>query len=89
MIAEDEWTFAAVTVDPDKASFYVNGEAGSVNAIPHGPCLWNSNVYLGGDGTTGWVARRMIGALDNVMIYDRALSAGEIRYLTGYREEAD
>jgi len=85
MIAEDEWTFAAVTIEPDKAQFYVNGEAGSVNEISHGPCLWNSNVYLGGDGTEGWVSRRMIGALDNVAIYDRALSAEEIGYLASLR----
>ncbi|MFC1636057.1 LamG-like jellyroll fold domain-containing protein [Planctomycetota bacterium] len=85
MIAEDDWTFAAVTIDPDKATFYVNGEAGSVNEVSHGPCLWDSNVYLGGDGTAGWVSRRMIGALDDVVIYDRALSTGEIRYLAGKR----
>jgi hypothetical protein len=85
MIAEDDWTFAAVTIEPDQATFYVNGEAGSVNEITHEPCLWNSNVYLGGDGTAGWVARRMNGALDEVVIYDRALSVGEIRYLAGFR----
>ena len=87
MIAEDDWTFAAVTIEPDKAQFYVNGKAGSVNEITHDPCLWNSNVYLGGDGTASWVSRRMIGALDNVMIYDRALSEGEILYLAGLKEE--
>ncbi|MCP4611002.1 MAG: LamG domain-containing protein, partial [Planctomycetes bacterium] len=85
MIAEDDWTFAAVTIEPDKATFYVNGEAGSVNEVTHDPILWNSNIYLGGDGTAGWVSRRMNGALDDVVIYDRALSAGEIRYLAGAR----
>ena len=89
MIAEDDWTFAAVTVAPDKARFYINGEAGAVNEISHGPCLWNSNVYLGGDGTEGWVARRMIGALDDVQLYDRALSTGEVRYLAGFRAMTD
>jgi len=89
MIAEDDWTFAAVTIEPDKATFYVNGEAGSVNEITHGPCLWNSNVYLGGDGNANWIARRMNGALDDVLIYDRALSAGEIRYLAGFRPMVD
>ena len=84
MIAEDDWTFAAVTVEPDKATFYVNGEAGSVNEITHEPCLWNSNIYLGGDGNDSWIARRMNGALDDVAIYDRALSPGEIRYLAGF-----
>jgi hypothetical protein len=88
MIAEDDWTFAAVTIEPDKATFYVNGEAGSVNEITHEPCLWNSNVYLGGDGNENWVGRRMNGALDDVVIYDRALSAGEIRYLAGERDPA-
>ncbi|MCP4607343.1 MAG: LamG domain-containing protein, partial [Planctomycetes bacterium] len=86
MIAEDDWTFAAVTIEPDKATFYVNGEAGSVNEVTHEPILWNSNIYLGGDGTAGWVSRRMNGALDDVLMYDRALSAGEIRYLAGIRE---
>jgi len=85
MIAEDDWTFAAVTIQPDQARFFVNGEAGSVNKIAHEPCLWNSNIYLGGDGNTNWIARRMIGALDDVAIYDRALSAGEILYLAGFR----
>ncbi|MDT8301001.1 MAG: hypothetical protein RQ760_05910, partial [Sedimentisphaerales bacterium] len=37
-------------------------------------------------GTAGWVSRRMNGALDEVVMYDRALSAGEIRYLAGIRE---
>jgi len=85
MIAEDDWTFAAVTIEPDKATFYVNGETGSVSEGTHEPALWNSNVYLGGDGTAGQVSRRMNGALDNVIMYDRALSAGEIRYLAGIR----
>jgi len=89
MIAEDDWTFAAVTIEPDKATFYVNGEMGSVNEITHDPALWNSNIYLGGDGTEGWVGRRMIGALDDVFMYDRALSAGEIRYLAGARAMDD
>jgi len=89
MIAEDDWTFVAVTILPDKAQFYVNGLPGSVNEISHGPCLWNSNVYLGGDGTAGWVARRMVGALDDVAIYDRALSEAEILYLAGYRADSD
>jgi len=78
MIADNEWTFCAVTVEPDKATFYVNGVAGSVNEITHGPCTWNSNIYLGGDGGVDWVARRMNGALDDVSFFSRALTADEI-----------
>ena len=86
MIAEDDWTFAAVTIEPDKAQFYVNGEAGSVNEVTHDPAMWDGNIYLGGDGNESWIGRRMNGALDDVLMYDRALSAGEIRYLAGIRE---
>jgi hypothetical protein len=88
MIAADDWTFAAVTVEPDKATFYVNGVPGSVNTITHGPCTWNSNIYLGGDGNTEWVARRMNGALDDVSLFGRALTEEEIQVimegLSGY-----
>jgi len=78
MIADNEWTFCAVTVEPDRATFYVNGVAGSVNEITHGPCTWNSNIYLGGDGNDEWLARRMNGALDDVSLFSRALTADEI-----------
>ena len=78
MITEDDWTFVAVTIEPDKATFYVNGVAGSVNQITHGSSNWDSNVYLGGDGGDDWIARRMDGALDDVSLYSRALTAEEI-----------
>jgi hypothetical protein len=78
MIPDNEWTFCAVTVEPDKATFYVNGVAGSVNEINHGPCTWNSNIYLGGDGNDEWIARRMNGALDDISLFSRALTADEI-----------
>jgi len=79
MIAEDDWTFAAVTVEPDRATFYVNGVAGSSNQITHGACTWNSPIYLGGDGNDEWIARRMNGALDDVSLFSRALTEEEIR----------
>ncbi|MBN1804390.1 MAG: hypothetical protein JW837_03995 [Sedimentisphaerales bacterium] len=88
-IPEDDWTFVAVTIDPDKAAFYVNGQAGSVNELAHGPAMWDNNIYLGGDGGDTWVARRMNGALDDVFMYSRVLSAGEIRYLAGARAMDD
>ncbi|MCP4259487.1 MAG: LamG domain-containing protein [Planctomycetes bacterium] len=88
-IAEDDWTFAAVTIAPDKATFYVNGEQGSVNEVSHDPIMWDANIYLGGDFTYADTDRKMNGALDEVVMYDRALSAGEIRYLAGARAMDD
>jgi hypothetical protein len=89
MIPADDWTFAAVTVDAEKATFYVNDDTGSTNVLAHGPAMWDNNIHLGGDGSDNWVARRMVGALDDVFMYDRALSAGEVRYLAGARAMDD
>jgi len=74
-----EWTFCAVTVAPDKATFYVNGEAKSVNAVAHGTATWDGPIWLGGDGNSTWVTRRMNGSLDDVSFFGRALSEGEIQ----------
>ncbi len=76
--AADEWTHCAVTVEPTKATFYVNGVAASVNAIRHNPANWNQPFHLGGDGGSGWVARRMNGALDDVMFFSRALNEEQV-----------
>ena len=78
MITDNEWTFAAVTIEPDKATFYINGVAGSVNTVSHAPATWDGNICLGGDGGADWVARRMNGALDDVSFFSRALTADEI-----------
>ncbi len=78
MIAEDDWTFCAVVIEPDKATFYVNGVAGSVNEISHGPNNWNANIYLGGDFTYADTQRKMNGALDDISMFSRALTADEI-----------
>ncbi len=78
VIPEDEWTFVAVTVEPDKATFYINGVAGSVNTISHTAATWDGNIYLGGDGSGDFPGRQMNGALDDVSFFSRALTADEI-----------
>ncbi|MEA3225434.1 MAG: LamG domain-containing protein [Planctomycetota bacterium] len=76
-IPDGEWTFCAVTVEPDKATFYVNGVAGSVNTITHAPATWDGNLYFGGD-ITYTSGRRMTGALDDISFFSRALTEDEI-----------
>jgi len=79
LIADNEWSFAALTVQPTKATFYLNGVASAVNTIPHKMAQWNVNIYLGGDGTEEWADRRMVGALDDVSFFSRALVEDEIK----------
>jgi len=78
--ASDEWTHCAVTVEPTKATFYVNGAAICTNTLNHAPATWNSPLWFGGDRTyTG--ARHMNGALDEIMFFSRALTAAEVKSL--------
>ena len=51
----DEWAHCAVTVEPDKATFYLNGVASAVNAVDHPSIVWDGFTYLGGDGNEQWV----------------------------------
>ncbi|MEN6575597.1 MAG: LamG-like jellyroll fold domain-containing protein [Phycisphaerales bacterium] len=78
-VVDNEWTFAAVTVAPSQAIFYVNGVQTGVNAVTHGAVNWNANIYLGGDGTSGQAARRMTGALDDMSLFTRVLTGAEIQ----------
>ncbi|MGE5297512.1 MAG: LamG-like jellyroll fold domain-containing protein [Solirubrobacterales bacterium] len=77
-VVNNEWSFAAVTIQADKATFYLNGVQAAVNTAAHASVNWNANIYLGGDGTSAQSARRMTGALDDVSLFTRALTADEI-----------
>jgi hypothetical protein len=77
--APDEWTFCALTVQPTRATFYVNGSAAAVNTIAHAPATWDGPFWLGGDGNNSWASRRMNGALDDVSFFSRALTETEIQ----------
>jgi hypothetical protein len=77
--AAEEWTFCAVTVQPTRATFYVNGSAASINTIAHAPATWDGPLWLGGDGDSSWVSRRMNGALDDVSFFSRVLTEAEIQ----------
>jgi len=78
-LADNEWNFAAVTVSASEAIIYLNAEETAVNAVAHGAVDWSANVYLGGDGSGSFDARRVSDAwLDDVSLFSRALTADEI-----------
>jgi hypothetical protein len=78
-VANNDWSFAAVTIQPTKATFYLNGVSSAVNAITHNPAPWTANFYFGGDGSGSFDGRRMTGALDDVSFWSRALTDDEIK----------
>jgi len=75
-MAADKWQHIAMVYDGTNANFYVNGSYASSEAIALnttvGKCRIGANV-----GNTP----SFIGTIDEVMVFNRALSAGEIRLL--------
>ncbi|MCX7043981.1 MAG: M6 family metalloprotease domain-containing protein [Candidatus Sumerlaeota bacterium] len=74
-----KWSFAALTVKSNAATIYLhNGTAMSsaTNSISHAAGAFNSDFQLGYDNNDS--ARRFKGLLDDVRIFNYALSAAEI-----------
>lgn len=77
----DAWNFVALVVEPEQATMYLDTGAGlqsAVNVVTHGPSAFDGTLQLGQDGTSG---RLFKGTLDEVTVYDRALSEAEITKL--------
>jgi hypothetical protein len=80
-LEKDEWAHIACSHDGETLKCYLDGE--ETDSTPMGAITSSpAPVLIGSDGwRSDW-----IGALDEVAIYSRALSDGEIRYLAGIRE---
>jgi hypothetical protein len=83
MIPQDEWAMAAITIEPDKAVAYIYTDADGLeqntNEIAHIEQLVE-NLKFGWDECCG-ADRHFVGIIDEVMMYDRALSEDEISSL--------
>jgi hypothetical protein len=86
--ANNTWLHAAGTFDNEKLVIYVDGEISATLDYEGGGILNNEyNVALGSNSQAS--GRFSEGIHDEVMVYNRALSAGEIRYLAGFRAKVD
>ncbi len=79
----DQWTHLAAVKDGTRLRVYLDGRETASADVPFG--MPDLPVYLGGDPSA---REMMVGRLDDVRIYDRALTAGEIRRLAN-RESVD
>jgi hypothetical protein len=82
-IPAGQWSFIALVVSPAQAVLYVyntSGLASVTNAIPHMVEPWDGPIAVGGDPVNS-VARTFDGSIDEVAIFNRALSPTEISNL--------
>lgn len=78
----DRWNFVALVVEPTQATLYLDDGSGlwsSVNYLNHGTATWNA-VRFGHD-TGGPGARYFKGSMDDVAVYDHALTESEIKII--------
>lgn len=75
------WTFLALVVEPGRGTLYMNDGSGLVSAVnnaTHGVTPLSDPLFLGRDRTD----RPLVGNIDEVAIYKRALSPDEIANLS-------
>ncbi len=90
IIEPNMWTQLAVTVSPTEVAVYVNGEKEGSTTGDLVPAVNVGAATIGAWNNGGTdVQREMTGMMDDVLIYDRVLSIGEIRYLAGARPMDD
>jgi|MDTC01.1.fsa_nt_gb hypothetical protein len=83
-IPEDQWTFIALTVTPDAGTLYVGSGIvleSAVNEIPHLTQPNQDNAWFFGKDNCCGTERNFDGLIDEVSIWDVALSATEIEAL--------
>lgn len=84
-VAVNEWSFVAMTYNAatDENLLYVNGEVVSSRTQPGGTTTSDLDVLIGREDSP--LPRNFDGLIDEVEIFDRALTADEIRgiYLAG------
>ena len=82
-IPTEQWSFAAMVIEPDKATLYLGtptGLASAVNAIPHTADVFGT-WQIGHDNDQGSATRTFNGRIDEVAVYRRALGEAEIQAL--------
>ncbi len=76
-----EWAFVALVVEPSQATLYVDGNS-ATNTVSHSPEAFDvdDELRIGSDGGTG---RFFDGGIDDVRIYNYALTSSEIAVFYG------
>jgi Concanavalin A-like lectin/glucanases superfamily len=85
IIDPNTWSHMALTVSDTNVSLYLNGQLEDSRDLD-APL---TDLVLGSATLGGWengdVQREMAGFMDDVVVYDRGLSASEIQWLAGLR----
>lgn len=77
VVPDGEWTHVALVIEPTKATIYMNGIP-AVHAANHPAEAFDAGLLIGGEPNNN---RKFKGLMDEVCVFDKALSQQEIREL--------
>lgn len=79
-VPDDTWTFCALTISPSQATLYMQPDGANMQSSStfgsFNPVTLNGNFLFGRDQSFG--ARNFVGQMEDVRIYNRTLTSGEI-----------
>ena len=86
ILPDSQWCFVALVVTPTNGTLYlrdpnVGTSSNSVNPATHNLCAFGGSTEIGWDNNGSASSRRFSGAIDEVMVFNRALSADEVNKL--------
>ena len=84
-VPADQWSFIAVVVNPSSATLYLNNQK-AVRTGLNNPVL-TLNGFCFGEDNRGYTNRSFVGQMDEMTIWNRALSDDEIRALRHLTKE--
>ncbi len=80
-VPQEQWSFVTVVVNDTDISVYINGDLSVAGTLSGSPDVHDRGIMIGRHYQTGAGAHTMEGIIDEVAIYNRALSAEEVAAL--------
>jgi PKD repeat protein len=77
-VPADTWTHVALVVTPNAATIYMNG-VGTTSTVDHAAEAFDTPLLIGWDPNSN--ERRFTGLIDEVTVWDKALTQAEVREL--------
>jgi len=82
----DEWVHLALTVSDKEAVIYLNGQREDSRGFTTPLVMYLGNGCIGAWNNNNDIQRELTGKMDDVRIYDRAVSEAELLWLAGRRD---
>lgn len=80
----NQWSFVALVITPNNGTVYLmntNGILSAVNSATNAVQAWNDKIYIGTDPRDAGGLENFNGKIDEIAVFNRALSSSELQWL--------